>query len=174
MTHFVWQRHAVLLSFSVVLASAAYGCGDDEDDDGGGAGTAGSAGSSGSSGKGGSSGSGGTNGNVSCAPSDDGACTNEDDCPKVETGEIRMSAQTCGLGCLEEDDPGPCAVACIVMETEASAGCAACYAGLVKCATDNCLAQCGADPASDECNQCQIDEGCRDDFDACSGLDSDG
>jgi hypothetical protein len=164
-TQFVWQRDAVLLAFSVLLASAAYGCGDDGEDDDGGAGTAGSAGSGGS---------GGSNANVSCTPGGGGACTNDDDCPKVESGEIRTSAQTCGLGCLEEDDPGPCAVTCIVMETAASPACATCYAGVVKCASDNCLAQCGADPTSDECNQCQIDAGCRTEFDACSGLDSDG
>lgn len=166
MTHFVWQRDAVLLAFSFLLASAAYGCGDDEDDGGGS--NAGSAGSAGSGG------SGGSNANVSCEPGGGGACTNDDDCPKVESGEIRMSAQGCGLGCLEDDDPATCAVTCIVMETDASAACAACYAGTVKCATDNCLAQCGADPASDECNQCQIDSGCRTEFDACSGLDSEG
>ena len=166
MTHFLWKRDAMLLALSVMLASAGYGCGDDGDDDDDASG--GTAGSSGSGGSGGSS------GNVSCNPGGGGACTNEGDCPKVESGEIRMSAQSCGLGCLEDDDPGTCAVSCIVMETDASAGCAACYAGVVKCATDNCLAQCGPDPASDECNQCQIDAGCRADFDACSGLDSDG
>jgi hypothetical protein len=172
-TQLFWKRDAVLLALSVVLASSAYGCGDDEDDDCGGAGSPGTGGSAGS-GTGGSAGSGGSSSNVSCTPGGDGACTNDDDCPKVETGEIRMAAQSCGLGCLEDDDPATCAVTCIVMDTEASSGCAACYAGLVKCATDNCLADCGADPASAACNECQIDAGCRSDFDACSGLDSEG
>jgi hypothetical protein len=110
---------------------------------------------------------------VSCTPSDDGgACTNDADCPKVESGEIRVSAQQCGLGCLSEDDPAVCSVACIVNETDASAACSACYAALIGCASERCLASCGADPASADCNQCQIDEGCRGEFDACSGLSS--
>jgi hypothetical protein len=167
-THFVSQRNAVLLALSFMLAGAAYGCGDDEDDDGGGAGSPGTGGSAGSGGSGGSS------SNVSCDPGGGGACTNDDDCPKVETGEIRVAAQGCGLGCLEDDDPATCAVTCIVMETDASAACSACYAGLVKCATDNCLADCSADPAGDACNQCQVEAGCRSDFDACSGLDTEG
>lgn len=144
-----------LLGSLVILLSTG-ACGDDEDEPDGGAGAPGSGGSG--------------SGNVSCTPGPDGACTNASDCPKVESGEIRTAAQTCGLGCLGNADAGTCAVTCIVEKTGASAGCSACYAGLVKCATEKCLAECGAAPGSAECNQCQIDMNCRSGFDACSGL----
>jgi hypothetical protein len=76
----------------------------------------------------------------------------------------------CGMSCLQDADPGMCAVGCIVADVEISQGCAVCYATLVGCAFDNCLAECGSDAASAECNQCQIDSGCRASFDSCSGL----
>jgi hypothetical protein len=63
-----------------------------------------------------------------------------------------------------------CAVTCIVDDTGMSAECSTCYAALVACTIDNCLTECGAAPASDACTQCQIDSGCRSDFDDCSGL----
>ncbi|HVR18665.1 MAG TPA: hypothetical protein VMS65_03180 [Polyangiaceae bacterium] len=138
----------------VLAASAlpAVGCGDDDSGDDGG--------------------TGGTGGgmNVECTPGGGGACQNETDCPKVESGEARMDSQTCGLRCLENADPGMCTVGCIVQEAAVTQACAICYATLAGCAADNCLAQCSADAASAECNQCQIDSGCRSAFDDCSGL----
>jgi hypothetical protein len=155
------HRYGYWVAATAVLFALSTGaCGDDDDD-----GAAGAAGASGGAGSGGS-------GNVSCTPSDKGACTNATDCPKVESGEIRMAAQTCGLGCLTDADPGTCAVTCIVKETSATPGCSACYAGLVKCASEMCLAECAAAPSSAACNQCQIDKGCRSTFDQCSGLTS--
>jgi hypothetical protein len=181
MKHIIW-------GFSI-LALVAFGCGDDDDggDDGdngaagesnvsGGSGTA-----AGATGLGGDpmTGNGGTgasaggadNGNVMCDPAGDGACQNPDDCPAVESGEARMKAQTCGLQCLADEDPGMCSVACIVEDAGISADCATCYAASVGCAAENCLAQCGADPASDACNECQVEAGCRSDFNECSGLE---
>ena len=128
------------------------GCGDDGDDGGAGNGT----------------GNGGQN--VECTPGAGGACQNDTDCPKVETGEVRTTAQTCGRGCQQDPDPAACAVGCIVSGAEVTMPCAACYAALVGCASQNCLAECGADPASDACNQCQVSSGCRGTFDSCSGL----
>ena len=139
----------------IVLATGALSgtaCGDDDGDDGGNAGT------------------GGTGMNVECTPGGGGACQNDVDCIVVENASARMTAQSCGMDCVQNMDPGMCAVGCIVDTIEISQGCAACYAALVGCAFDFCLAQCGTDAASDECNQCQIDSGCRANFDSCSGL----
>jgi hypothetical protein len=143
--------------FASVLGMTAFvgvGCGDDDKDDKGG----------------GTGGTGGSGMNVECTPGAGGACQNDGDCPAVESGEARMSAQMCGLGCLQDQDPGTCAVTCIVGDTGMSVACSTCYAQLVGCASDNCVAQCANDPTAAECNQCQIDAGCRSDFDACSGL----
>ena len=147
--------HRFLLSVAWLCAAIASvnACGGDDADDGGSGGTGGSV-------------------NVACTPGAGGACQNATDCPKVESGEARMTSQTCGLGCQQDDDPATCAVGCIVREAEISQGCAVCYATLVGCASENCLAQCAADPASAACNQCQVDSGCRGNFDSCSGLDS--
>jgi hypothetical protein len=151
--------HRFLVSAAGLLAAitsmSACGSDDDDPDDG-------------------SGGTGGTGGgaNVTCTPGGGGACQNDTDCPKVESGEARSTAQTCGLGCQQDDDPATCSVGCIVRDAQISAGCAACYAALVGCASQNCLAPCAADPRSAACNQCQIDSGCRDNFDSCSGLDS--
>ena len=145
--------------FGLVLAAftlPAGGCGGDDDDDDGGDdnGTGGSGGSM----------------NVMCTPGEDGACQNETDCPKVESGEAREVSQDCGLECQAEDDPGMCAVGCIVMDAEITQECAVCYATLVGCAAENCLAECTTAPDGDACTMCQIESGCRGGFDDCSGL----
>jgi hypothetical protein len=143
----------------LVLAAYALGttgCGDDEDDDNG-------------DGGGGTSGTGGSM-NVMCDEGGDGDCQNETDCPKVENGEARASAQDCGEDCQQDPDPATCAVGCIVLEAEITQACAVCYATLVGCAAENCLAECSNAAATEECNQCQIESGCRGDFDDCSGL----
>jgi hypothetical protein len=164
------KQRNLLWGFGFAVALVTLSCGDDSDDDDSGGGSGGSAGSaSGSAGKGGTGGSGSQN--VSCDPDANTTCQNDNDCEAVESGEARLSAQSCGLGCLQDDEPGECAVSCIVEETGVSAECAACYAGSVQCATENCLAECAADPASLDCNECQIDAGCRSDFNDCSGLD---
>ena len=147
-----------LIFMGIVLSTATWlvaGCaeeGDDGDDD---------------DATGGSS-----SGNVNCDPNGDGACETDQDCPKVRSGVARSTAQTCGLGCLDDPDPETCSVQCIVENEDMSPECAACYAGVVGCATENCLAECAASPASDACTQCQIDAGCRADFDTCSGLET--
>lgn len=153
----------LLVSVAVLAAALTSACGDDDDDK--------NSGSGGGSSGGAASGSGGSGEqNVTCTPSDKGDCTNDNDCPKVESGEIRSASQSCGLSCLQNSDPGTCAVTCIVMQTQASQACSICYATLVQCASQKCLGQCAADPTSAACDQCQIDQGCRGDFDTCSGL----
>lgn len=148
------MRSVLLVGLWLIVGS---GCGGDDDDDDGGA----------VAGRGGSGGSGQ---NVACEPGGGGACQNDGDCPHVRSGEARTASQSCGLGCQQDEDPGTCAVSCIVGEVDMSQQCAACYAALVGCASSNCLAPCAADPASAACNQCQVDSGCRATFDDCSGL----
>jgi hypothetical protein len=148
------MKKYVLLGFCLATLGGI-GCGDDDDDDDNG-GTGGTGGGS----------------SVTCTPGGDGACENETDCPKVVSGEARESAQICGVSCLESDDQGTCTVGCIVGDVQITQACAVCYATLVGCAAQYCLGTCGADPAGAECVQCQIDSGCRDGFDACSGLET--
>ena len=150
----------VAASSALLFALSTGACGDDDD---GGAGAPGTGGGAGTGGTGGT-------GNISCTPSDKGACTNETDCPLVKSGKLRDTTQVCGQGCLQDMDPATCTVTCVVMETGATQGCSVCYASLAKCAIDECLAQCAADPTTAGCNQCQIDKGCRSTFDECSGL----
>jgi hypothetical protein len=164
------KQRSLLWGFGFATALITLSCGDDSDDDDSSGGSAGTS-SAGKGGSAGTGGSGGTSQNVTCDPEADTVCQNENDCAAVESGEARASAQSCGLGCLEDEDPGVCAVSCIVEDTDISAECATCYAGSVQCASENCLAECAADPTSDDCNQCQIDAGCRSDFNDCSGLD---
>lgn len=103
----------------------------------------------------------------------EGACTNAEDGPLLDTAEKRdavaASAQTCGLGCLQDADPGACSATCVADDTGLSTECSACYAGIVLCSIQNCLAACSADPTSQECAQCQADN-CLEDFYTCSGL----
>jgi len=152
------------------------GCsGDDDDNNGGGGGTGGT--SSASAGEpavtaGQPSGTGGSpdSGNPSCDPSENGVCQNDTDCPSVSSGEARMAAGTCGLGCLGSSD-ADCASSCIVDETHMTSECATCYADAVACATKECRTPCVQDgPESDACKQCQVDKGCRAAFNECSGL----
>jgi cysteine-rich repeat protein len=86
---------------------------------------------------------------------------------------VTDAAQSCGLGCLGDADPGACAGACVATETGLSNGCAGCYAGVVVCSITNCLAPCAADPDSRACGDCQA-ANCIDEFNACTGTDSTG
>src|SRR5262245_36731603 len=153
----------------LVLGAAALAlpaCGDDDEDDDGGDGGGGTSGTGGMAGEG----TGGGGMTVECTPGGGGACQNEMDCPAVESGEAREDTGDCGLSCLQNDDPPTCTVACVMQEAGLSMGCAVCYATLVGCATDNCLAECGTTPDAPDCTRCQIDSGCRGAYDDCSGL----
>lgn len=162
----------LLLPLGVGLALAT-ACGGDDDGGSGGTndGAGGTTGTTTTSGGGsGGMGEGGASENVDCDPEGSGVCQNDMDCPAVASGDARGASQLCGLACLEDDDPGKCSVDCIVEQAEISAACAACYTGTVACATEKCFNECAADPASDECTDCQVDQGCRSDFFECSGL----
>jgi len=106
------------------------------------------------------------------APPAGDQCVNEADGAILSGGEVDATgaAQTCGLGCLAQEDPGACSMTCVMDETGLSAGCAGCYVGTIVCTIDNCVAECAADPTSDDCGACQVDAGCINDFYACSGL----
>jgi hypothetical protein len=172
------KRFVMALAVLTAFGVSTVGCGgDDDDDDNGTAGTSGKA----STGDGGepamgaggkpATGEGGSPSmNLGCDVEADTTCQNPMDCPFVVDGSARMSAQTCGKGeCLASEDPN-CARDCVLKELEMSSECAACYADFVNCTKAKCLGECLTDPNSDKCHTCQEDEGCRPDFNECSGL----
>jgi hypothetical protein len=165
-----------IFSALVLLTLSAGGCSDDADDgdDTGGSSSAGTKSDAGEPGTatGGapdSGGAGAPSANVGCDPEVDGVCQNSTDCPFVIDGTARMTAGNCGIDCLESDDEA-CPVDCIVEELHMTSDCATCYAGAVACATENCLGVCISDTEADECKQCQVEKGCREEFNTCSGL----
>lgn len=113
---------------------------------------------------------GSTDQNVDCDPTGEGKCQNEADCPIIEKGTAREIAQQCGTSCLSDADPTVCSQTCVVEQTGLTTDCAGCYLAIVDCTFQNCLALCSADPDSLDCFNCQVDEGCRETFNTCSGL----
>lgn len=99
-------------------------------------------------------------------------CTNEADLAVIEGGTVDPTgvAGDCGLNNIAVADPRTCATFCVQDGTELSSGCSSCYAATVACAITNCLAQCAADPGSEDCNTCRDENGCTSAFYACSGL----
>jgi hypothetical protein len=163
-----------ILSAFVVLTLCAVGCGDDtgDDENKGGSSNAGTdSGDAGEPAAVGGTGAGGApaGNNVACDPEAATTCQNEMDCPFVQDGTARATAQTCGKGCLGKAES--CAVDCILKELDMSSDCAGCYAQIVACTVDKCLGPCLADPEGEECATCQVDEGCRGAFNECSGLE---
>lgn len=163
---------ALVLITTVSIGMA--GCGGDDDDSSNS--TAGKGNSAGApaTGNGGEPGAtaGGApaSGNVMCDPTQDGVCQNATDCPGVASGDVRKAAEVCGLGeCISAKDSA-CAIACISKATGATDACADCYGAAVACTLKNCFDKCSADPEADECKACQVDKGCRETFNTCSGL----
>ena len=101
------------------------------------------------------------------------ACTNSWDLPLIqdESADVIGKATDCAFGCLGKPDDA-CAIDCVMAETGLSAACASCYAGMIDCSFDKCLADCVGDPSSDMCLECQL-EFCIPAFDLCSGLGED-
>jgi len=172
------KRIISILALLTTATIGVAGCSGDDDDSAsntGGTSNAGApasnAGTPATGGDGGSPAGGASSGNVMCDPTLDGVCQNETDCPSVASGMARMSAGQCGQDCLKSGSKDPnCARDCIVMDTSMSNDCASCYAGVVACATKNCLNECITDPTSADCTACQVEKGCRSTFDDCSGL----
>jgi hypothetical protein len=163
---------------ALVLVTAATlgvaGCGGDDDDDSantggtGGSGVIPNGGEPAATGGDASPSGGAPTGNVMCDPTEKGVCQNDMDCPFVVDGTARITAGTCGQGCIGKAET--CSRDCIVMMLDMSAECASCYADTVNCTIMNCLAECIGDPEAQACKQCQVDKGCRAAFDECSGL----
>jgi hypothetical protein len=180
------KRTISILALLTAATIGVVGCGGDDDDSdnttGGSSNVAGKPASAGgdsstpsggdsstSAGGDGSTPTGGaSSGNVMCDPTQDGVCQNPMDCPFVADGTARMTAGSCGQGCLGK--AANCSRDCILEMLDMSSECATCYADTVNCTIMNCLAQCIGDPEADACKQCQIDQGCRAAFDDCSGL----
>ncbi|HEX2876193.1 MAG TPA: hypothetical protein VHP33_33305 [Polyangiaceae bacterium] len=178
------KRFISALALVSAAALGVAGCGGDDDDD-----------TNGAAGKGNTGGEPGSNGgepgsdggtpastggapantggaptdNVSCDETQDGVCQNPMDCPFVVDGTARITAGTCGKGCLASSDEN-CAVDCILEELAMSSECAKCYADTVACTVMKCLAECVSDPEAEACKLCQVEKGCRDAFNECSGL----
>lgn len=162
------KRIISALALLSVASLGVAGCGGDDDDD-----TTAGGGTGGTSvvpngGEPAASG-GDTSGNVMCDPAEKGVCQNAMDCPFVVDGTARMTAGTCGQGCVGNSDEN-CSRDCITDKLEMSPDCAKCYADTVNCTIMNCLGECIANPEADMCKQCQVDKGCRAAFDECSGL----
>lgn len=167
------KRIISALALVAVAGLGVAGCGGDDDDDdasntGGGTGNTGGEPSNGSAGEGTVAGAPST-GNVACDPTLDGVCQNATDCAAVESGEARLAAGTCGKGeCLGKDSQ--CSIDCIQETVDMTSECADCYGAAVACTAMKCLDKCISDPEADACKACQVTEGCRDAFNACSGL----
>jgi hypothetical protein len=161
------------LAMVTVVSLCAAGCGDDDDSSGNTAGSGnGNAGapSNNEAGAAPSNNAGApASGNVMCDETQDGVCQNPRDCPFVVDGTARITAGTCGQGCVGDSDEN-CSRDCITKELDMSSECAKCYADTVNCTIMNCLGQCIQDPEADACKQCQVEKGCRAAFDECSGL----
>jgi hypothetical protein len=106
-----------------------------------------------------------------------GACTNADDGAKLDTAPERdavsAKAKECGLGCLAKPtdaEKAQCSTDCVVAGTQLSAGCSACYVGIILCTMKNCLVQCAADPSAQTCVDCQTTNKCYETFYTCSGM----
>ncbi len=97
------------------------------------------------------------------------ACNNEGDLAILQTVDVEGQAGTCGLGCITDPNRVMCASDCVSNATGLSAGCSMCFAAAIECTITNCIGSC-LDPAAPACQQCQIDNGCRDVFTACSGV----
>lgn len=164
-----------IISALALLAAAGLGvagCSGDDDDDT--ANTGGSAGTSVIPSGGEPASTGGTGGepatgNVTCDPTENGVCQNDQDCPFVVDGRARISAGTCGKGCLASSDEN-CARDCLLEELDMSSDCAQCYVDTVACTVMKCLGDCVNDPEADVCKECQVEQGCRAAFNECSGL----
>ncbi len=82
--------------------------------------------------------------------------------------DIVGQATTCGLGCIGQ--PPSCATPCVAEKTGLSEACAACYGAIINCSISNCVGPCAADPGGDDCTTCQVENGCVELLETCSGI----
>jgi hypothetical protein len=106
--------------------------------------------------------------------------------PKTGADKASGAASACGLGCLADlDDPVACTVACMQGDTQLGtdalgADCLDCYAAVLGCTLENCLAECSETAACDNtcsescmtsltnCGTCRTTAGCDDLFSLCT------
>lgn len=171
------MKKRLLLMLFLGLNLLFLACDDDDSDDGaaGAGGEAGSAqadtGAAGSdAGAGGETDAGGGEADMGGEVPAEGACTNDADKVIVDdpASDVTGKATQCGLGCMGDADPATCSTPCVVNETGLSEACSACYAQLIACTVEKCLAQC-AGGLTDGCIQCQRDQGCSAPYYECSG-----
>lgn len=101
----------------------------------------------------------------------EGACTNASDSEVIDAlgeGGLTQGITDCGMPCFFDGDKEGCIAECIEGNLGLSAECALCYAAPAACAMANCVSEC-LDGGND-CDLCRTDNGCQDDFTACSGL----
>ena len=63
-----------------------------------------------------------------------------------------------------------CEVACVSMQADLSLDCLGCFAGVVVCASANCIAECAGGAFLQGCRTCRIENNCDSDFGECSGV----
>lgn len=173
---------AMRLVCILALAVSVAACGDSSDGNGGDGG-----GGSGGDGGGGDGGSGGalvdqcTNSADESVYEDAGDGNLEDGQDAVSSFATACSTGECGnLFGIVIGDPSDenvqaladCVIECTGNEYDLSNGCLTCYGDVVSCGGANCVGACAADPSSELCDQCLIDNGCTGGFEDCSGIGS--
>lgn len=100
------------------------------------------------------------------------ACLNAEDFVVVTdpANEVEEDAAAFGTSCLGDADVTACTTAKLVEKYDLSVSCGACFAGVVECVINHCIAQCVVDSGSNDCACCQMEAGCTPAFHTCSGL----
>lgn len=108
-----------------------------------------------------------------CVPGGSGACQNETDCPVIEDGSGKATAQQCGIECATSLVAG-CAEQCILDRTTLTEPCAGCLGAFFDCILSTCLGPCVSGTAED-CAQCSrtrpVGNTCSDQWYGCSGTE---
>jgi hypothetical protein len=101
-----------------------------------------------------------------------GPCGNDDDLAVLAAqgeGALDATAAACGFTCNDEADSQACATTCVTDGTGLSAGCSGCFAQFAICSVWECFTECGGDATSADCVQCQLNRGCKGEFNSCAG-----
>ncbi len=80
--------------------------------------------------------------------------------------KLQADVTDCGIKNLGAD---PATTNCIVTGTGLSEPCAKCFATMVACAIEKCLAKCAADMNSQDCADCR-EQNCNAALESCSGI----
>jgi len=90
------------------------------------------------------------------------------DCPATSCGAQLTDVLTSGGSDAARIALGDCLAQCITDATGLSRDCTDCYGSIAACSTSFCLQPCAADPGSEECAQCAL-ENCPD-LGLCTGI----